>query len=560
MTPARRRGSTATRAIAAVLSLAIVAACATPPPPSPAPSGAQPSLPGVTCGGPRHEQGWWNERVFYEVFVRSFADSDGDGIGDLRGLTDRLDYLNDGDPATSEDLGITGIWLMPIAEAASYHGYDVVDYRAVEQDYGTADDLRSFVTAARQRGIAVILDLVLNHTSDQHPWFLESRQRGSARDDWYLWADSDPGLPAWHAGAGQYYYGAFWSGMPDLNLENQDVTAELLDIARYWLDEFGIDGFRLDAIKHLIEEGAARDNTPATLAWLADFRAALKASHPDVLLVGEVFDITAASSAYVRAGAVDLTFDFPLARAMWAAPFLEDAAPLAGARPDALGSYPPGQYAAFLTNHDQNRVMSELNGNVQSAGLAAALLLTDPGVPFIYYGEEIGVRGRKPDERLRLPMPWDGTSPAGGFSSTVPWQPMGDDWPERNVAAQADDPGSLLSTYRSLVRLRTEHAALRTGAGYVVRADRPSISAFLRSTPEESILVLLNLGTEPVTDYGLTLAAGPLCGVSGARTVFGPEGLPAPSLPSVTSSGGFEGWRPLPEIAPQQALVISLSP
>ena len=162
---------------------------------------------------------WWSDRVFYEVFVRSFADSDGDGIGDLHGLTQRLDYLNDGDPTTTDDLGVTGLWLMPIAESPSYHGYDVVDYRAVEADYGTADNFKALVTAAHERGIAIVTDFVINHSSREHPWFQDARTAGSPHDDWYVWADEDPGIArsdgtrVWHPDGERFYYGYFWEGI-----------------------------------------------------------------------------------------------------------------------------------------------------------------------------------------------------------------------------------------------------------------------------------------------------------------------------------------------------------
>ena len=193
---------------------------------------------------------WWNDRVFYEVFIRSFQDSDGDGIGDIEGLIERLDYLNDGDPQTSDDLGIGGIWLMPPAEAHSYHGYDVTDYYAVESDYGELADMRRLVAEAHKRGIAVIVDMVLNHSSSRHPWFLSSRLGEQAYADWYIWRDEDPGYrgpwgaPAWHRAGDRYYYGVFWDGMPDLNYNNPAVTREIYDIATFWLDEVGVDGFR----------------------------------------------------------------------------------------------------------------------------------------------------------------------------------------------------------------------------------------------------------------------------------------------------------------------------
>ena len=248
----------------------------------------------------------WNDRTWYEVFVRSFADSDGDGIGDLRGLTSKLDYLNDGDPATTDDLGIGGLWLMPIAEAASYHGYDVTDYEAVEHDYGTREDLDAFLAAAHERGIKVIVDLVLNHSSVDHPWFRASAAGEDDKRDWYLWEDDKPswlgpdGQLVWHERDDDFYYGVFWEGMPDLNLRNDAVTAELEDVARFWLTDVGVDGFRLDAAKHLIEDGPdAQTNTPETKAWLTGFKAAADAARPDAMLIGEVWDPASIAGAYV---------------------------------------------------------------------------------------------------------------------------------------------------------------------------------------------------------------------------------------------------------------------
>jgi glycosidase len=270
------------RRFLAAIGLALVAAgCGSSAPTQATPTttptaslaAASPSAtPCITPPAPSGQAHWWDDRVFYEVFVRSFADSDGDGVGDLRGLIDHLDYLNDGDPTTSGDLGVTGIWLMPVAEAASYHGYDVVDYEAVERDYGTAADFRDLILAAHARGIAVVVDLILNHTSAQHPWFQDSRDKGSAHADWYIWSDTDPGYagpqgqPVWYPDGDRVYYAQFWEGMPDLNLDSPEVTAALDYVARFWLQDLGVDGFRLDAIKHLVETGEDQVNTPATHA------------------------------------------------------------------------------------------------------------------------------------------------------------------------------------------------------------------------------------------------------------------------------------------------------
>jgi len=206
------------------------------------------------------EVGWWHDAVFYEIFVRSFADSNGDGIGDFRGLTEKLDYLNDGDPKTSNDLGINAVWLMPVFSSPSYHGYDVVDYKAVEPDYGSLKDFDAFVRAAHERGIRVILDYVPNHASSQHPLFVSSKNRNSPDRDKFIWRDVPPegwnrpwdGQPVWYQAGDAYYYGLFWSGMPDWNLANPNVEAMHLDNMRFWMKR-GIDGFRIDAARHFFE-------------------------------------------------------------------------------------------------------------------------------------------------------------------------------------------------------------------------------------------------------------------------------------------------------------------
>ena len=308
--------------------------------------------------------------MFYEVFVRSFADADGDGIGDLRGLTDRLDALNDGDPTTTDDLGVTALWLMPVNESPSYHGYDVVDYAAIESDYGTTDDFRALVEAAEDRGIRIIVDLVMNHTSVQHPWFQDARTPGSTHDDWYVWADEYPGVagpggrPVWHADRERWYYGYFWDGMPDLDVETPAVTAALDEVARFWLEDMGIDGFRLDAARHLIEDGETLENTPATFDWLAGFRDRVHATAAEALVLGEVWDSTSMASRYVTDGAVDLVFEFDLAAQFLGAVRSGDASSLRYTHEAIAEAYPPGGYAAFLTNHDQDRTFDVVGQDV----------------------------------------------------------------------------------------------------------------------------------------------------------------------------------------------------
>jgi glycosidase len=475
------------------------------------PAAAQESLP------------WWNDRVFYEIFVRSFYDSDGDGIGDLQGVIEKLDYLNDGDPNTTTDLGITGLWLMPVMQSPSYHGYDVTDYRQVEVDYGTNEDFRRLMDEAHARGIAVVVDLVINHSSSQHPWFEASARENPHYADWYVWSEDDPGYrgpqrqQVWHGRAGRYYYGVFWDGMPDINLTNPEVTQELADIARYWLDEMGVDGFRVDAVKHLIEEGEEQENTASTMTWMSDFNASIDAVDPDALVVGEIWSTNFTAAQYVP-DAADIVFDFDLATAYLSS--------VQQGRPDgvrslldrALDLYPFGQYASFLTNHDQNRVMTQLRGDMEAAKVAASLLLTTPGVPFVYYGEEIGMTGQKPDELIRTPMQWDNSEGTAGFTAGRPWQPLAEGYESVNVAAQMDDPSSLLYHYRALIQLRNAHPALRTGTYTPLEAGARQVFAFVRQTDGETLLIVINLDDRDVDEYGIDLSE--LSGISAIELLY----------------------------------------
>jgi glycosidase len=453
-----------------------------------------------TTLAPEPDAPWWEGRVFYEVFVRSFQDSDGDGIGDLRGLIDRLDYLNDGDPTTTTDLGVTGIWLMPVTEGLSYHGYDVTDYRSVESDYGTREDFLALIDAAHERGIAVIVDLVLNHTSRSHPWFEASSIGDDVYADWYRWADSSQG-GGWHQDGDRYYFGLFWEGMPDLNLENEEVTAELFDIADFWLNDLGVDGFRLDAVKHYIEDGIRVQNTPATFEWAERFNAHVEEIKPGALTIGEIWANTTIASIYVP-DSVDMAFEFDLAEAFVAASKLGSVLDLPQVFETLLERYPAAQFAPFLTNHDQVRVATQLGGDAAKGKLAASMLLTAPGVPFLYYGEEVGLQGTKPDERIRTPMPWNADLGAG-FTTGEPWQPLADGLDTANVAAQTDDPASLWSHYRSLVHLRNATPELRSGTTSYLDAGNEAVYAITRQTSDGRVLVVINLSEEPQTAHSL---------------------------------------------------------
>ena len=493
--------------------------------------------------------------MFAEIFVRSYADSDGDGIGDLPGLTAKLDYLNDGDPTTVEDLGVTGLWLMPTFPSPSYHGYDVTDYRGVNPDYGTIDDLKKLVREAHRRGIAVILDLPLNHTSDQHPWFVASRAGTNGKADWYVWSDQPQGN-GWQASGDRYFYANFGPTLPDLNLRNPGVTAELTEDARFWIGAVGVDGFRMDAAKHLIEDGATTENTPETHAWLRTLTDAIHGNRQDTLLLGEVWDAPKVSASYVP-GDLDLTFDFTLSTAYVMAAQSGDGSGLMQLMTNVTKLYPEvGGFASFLSNHDMDRVASQLHSEPGQLRVAADLLLTGPGVPFIYYGEEIGMTGSKPDERIRTPMRWDASSPAFGFSTRDPWEAMSDDPATVNVADEDQDVFSLLWRYRNRIRLRALHPALSSGTWLPVTSDVPAVVASLRSSPMETALVLTNVSSASVTPT-LSVATGPLCGSPKVTSVTGAEESIAP--PIVNALGGFSAYRPVPAVDAHTSVVITFA-
>jgi glycosidase len=565
-----------TLALCFLLILLLAACRPAAPAPAPATAPAAPPTAALTPASPLPQgtdgMPWWNDAVFYEVFVRSFADSTSgplanDGIGDLQGLIEKLDYLNDGNPATRDDLGITGIWLMPIMQSSSYHGYDVTDYYTVEQDYGTNEDFKRLMAEAHERGIRVIIDLVLNHTAKKHPWFQDAAQPDAAHRDWYIWAAEDLkyrgpwGERVWYPLGGQWYYAIFAEGMPDLNYRNPAVTEEMLKVTRYWLTEMGADGYRLDAIRHLIEDGQVQENTPATHAWLRTFHKVYKEANPNAVAVGEVWTDTRTVASYIG-DQLDLAFEFDLAQAILNSVNNRARTDLAIAQDVDLKSFPPGQYATFLTNHDQNRTLSQLALKVDRARLAATVLLTGPGVPFIYYGEEIGMRGMKPDEKIRTPMQWTPGANAG-FSAHKPWQPVTQGYEQVNVQSEGADPDSLLNLYRKLIALRNAHPALRVGDTLPVEVENRKVYAILRQSAGEKVLVVYNFDEQPVRDYALSLASSEVRGfakLSGAlkatELLNDAQAIP----PALNAQGGFAGYKPITELAPRTGYVILLAP
>jgi glycosidase len=521
-------------------------------PPTVSPPAIATSVPGA-AGMP-----WWNDTVFYQIFVRSFADSTtgplaNDGIGDLQGIIEKLDYL--------QGLGVRGVWLTPIMESPSYHGYDVSDYRIVNKLYGTNEDFKRLMAEAHKREIRIIIDLVLNHTSNQHPWFQDASKPGGKYRDWYIWADKDGGYrgpwgqQVWHRLGDQWYFGMFWEGMPDLNYRNPQVTEEMHEVARFWLREMGADGFRLDAVRYLLEDGAKQTSIPETLDWLRRFQKVYKEAGADTLAVGEIWTSTAEVGQYVPA-AVDLAFEFDLAQGILNSISRLTADAFATALTQSLATFPPGQFATFLTNHDQERAMSQLAGQPDRARLAALILMTAPGVPFVYYGEEIGMTGVKPDEKLRTPMQWT-PGPNAGFSAGTPWQSVNPGYETLNVQTERADPASLLNWYRKLIALRNAHPALRIGSFEPLDTNKLGVYAFLRRHGDETFLGIFNFDSGPATGYMLKLAGGKLPGPLTATDLL--AGAPV-APPALDAAGGFDGYQPFPQLAPRTGYLIQLRP
>ncbi|PHI21885.1 hypothetical protein CEQ90_00945 [Lewinellaceae bacterium SD302] len=504
---------------------------------------------------------WWNDAVFYQMFVRSFNDSDGDGVGDFQGAIQRLDYLNDGDPETNTDLGVTAIWLMPMMESPSYHGYDVTDYYAVEPDYGSMEDFQDFLDAAHARGIKVIIDLVLNHSSSQHPWFNQSAAGSAEFRDWYIWSEDNPAFPGpwgqnvWHQNSGEYFYGLFWSGMPDLNYENPDVKAEMFNVADFWLD-LGVDGYRLDAIKYLIEDGTVLENTPETFALLEEFNDVYHAANPDVFSIGEVWSSTPSIIPYVQNDRLDACFDFDLAGDIQGAVNSGNPTAIRQQIDEIRASYPALQYGTFLTNHDMDRVFNNLGSDESKMKLAAAIYLTLPGVPFVYYGEELGMLGTGDHRNIRRPMQWSDAANAG-FSSATPWYGLGPNFLTNNVAMLASDPGSILSQYKRYIHLRNEQPSLRKGNYLDVSSNDEQLLTFARVHQQEAALVLSNFSNEGIESPSVSLSASTLS----AGEYFLTDLLNNESLGTITinENGGFSDHQLELSLGGRENLVVLIS-
>lgn len=497
---------------------------------------------------------WWENAIFYEIWPRSFYDADGDGSGDFDGMTAKLDYL--------QDLGVNGIWLTPVFEAPSYHGYDFQDFYNVESDYGTMEDFEEFVAAAHEKDIKIILDLVINHISDGHEWFKKSAAREPGYEDYFIWRkemptswgkawsdDVDDSAAVWHWNETrqEYYYGAFASTQPDVNLENPKVVEEMNKMATFWLEK-GVDGFRLDAVRYAIEDvsedwnDADQGDTQATIDYWAQFTAHVESIKPDAMLVAEAwsdmptigkyyddgkgmhsafdFDFGYVVSGILNAGGkrtadfgtVDESKDDNTREALWQN--------LLSRKNNAPMSF----FSPFLTNHDQNRIMHTLGEDWTKAKAAATLLMTTPGTLYLYYGEEIGLSQftTGDDQYRRAIMQWEDTDSAGFNDTGAFWLDQGKWFPwvkehkpwwgpywqsqrasgNASVDVQAANPDSLLNHYKRLIAVRKTSMALqfpREIRYYPV--DNQNVWLVQSFNGDESRIVIVNLSSAQSSEF-----------------------------------------------------------
>jgi alpha-glucosidase len=527
------------------------------------------------------ETPWWREAVLYQIYPRSFQDTTGNGVGDLRGILERVDYL--------EWLGVDAVWLSPVfASPHADFGYDISDYRAVDPLFGDMEDFGALRDGLHDRGIRLLLDLVPNHSSHEHPWFQASRSsRDDPKRDWYLWANPGPdggppnnwlsvfGGSAWELdeATGQYYYHAFLKEQPDLNWRNPEVRTAMLDVMRYWLD-WGADGFRVDVMWHMIKDDRLRDNPrdpdydPATaeLSYdrllpafttdqpevhdvVAEMRSVMD-EYGDRLLIGEIYlPVEQLVRYYGREGrGAHLPFNFQLILLPW------DRAEVESAISHYEAALPAHAWPNWvLSNHDKPRVAGRWGE--AAARAAAVLLFTLRGTPTLYYGDELGIgnvpippdRVRDPQairdpgsparDAFRTPMQWD-ASPGAGFTDGEPWLPLTGDRARRNVATQRDEPRSMLRLYRDLMALRAREPALLRGR-FEPLPGQGSVLGFLRVEDGDRILVAVNFDSEEAVYRSPAGTRGRiLLSTRGREGTMGPELVLGPDEAVVVSLAG----------------------
>ncbi len=448
------------------------------------------------------EQKTRKPEIVYEVFVQSFRDSNGDGIGDLQGLISKLDYIH--------DLGATAVWIMPFHPSPSYHKYDVSDYYGVHADYGTMEDLEQLIAELHKRNMKFIMDFVVNHTSAEHPWFVESvTSRESPYHDYYVWRDYDSvqneinkktttfdsdNITQWHPGNDDKdrYYGFFWKGMPDLNFDNSNVRNEIYTIGKFWIDK-GVDGFRLDAAKHIYPD----DRFDDTRLFWEEFTDKMKLMKPDILIIGEVWSDPATLATLFKG--LPSLFNFELTRAIPQMINTGDKHAFVNSYNSISSAYHnkdvPFDDAIILSNHDMTRIRSTLNHDIEKSKIAASILLTLPGTPYIYYGEEIGMLGTKPDPQIREPFLW-GDSNFKDTSWMVPVHSIpGQVTP---VQEQSNDPLSILNHYKTWISLRKQNPTLAFGELNMIHHDHQDLLLYSINDQQNTYIIAHNIGSQTI--------------------------------------------------------------
>ncbi len=489
-----------TRQAVAWICAALLAGCAASEQPRDATAAAKADVSAVAQADPGSRLGAdWQHGPFMEIYVRGYQDSDGDGIGDLRGLIQRLDDLR--------DLGITGLWLMPVTASQDHdHGYAVQDYRAIEPGYGALADFDELLAQAHARGIGVIIDYVIDHSAAQNPLFLQSKSaRDNPQRDWYVWANGAPsgwtiyGKDPWYTTNNGAYFAGFWNQMPDFNLRNPAVIRYHQDNLRFWLNR-GVDGFRFDAAGNLVENGpAAWENQPENHTVMAAMRKVVM-GYANRYMVCEA---PSAPQAYAMETSCGGSFAFGHNADIVGAAVGDEASIEDVTR--YWDSAPPGM-ATMISNHDAfagDRLWDQVEGDAAKYRLAAATYLLQPGTPFIYYGEEIGMAGAgslSGDWKLRTPMSWTGDEVRAGFTTGTPFRALSANVGTNNVAAQINDPGSLRSFYKTLIALRKSRPSLLRGS-HEFHVATSRVLSFQRAITEtgasERTLVVFNYGRIP---------------------------------------------------------------
>jgi len=498
---------------------------------------------------PSQELLWWQRGVVYQIYPRSFMDTTGNGVGDLQGVIEKLDYLNGGPADPGSALGIDAIWLSPFYPSPmADFGYDVADYCDVNTLFGSLDTFDLLVSEAHRRGIKIIIDYVPNHSSDQHRWFVESRSsRDNAKRDWYIWRDhkADGSLPnnwgsvfggpawTWDETTGQYYFHQFLKEQPDLNWRNPELRQAMFDVLHFWLDR-GVDGFRMDVVGMIMKDPEMRDNPPDPNAdpnlpdndiygrnlhrynedqdevhqILREFRKIFD-QYGDRCAIGEIwYKLPSWVKYFGKNGeGLHLPFNFRLLELPWdAVTFRRSIDELDAATPNF------GWPNYVLGNHDRRRLVSRIG--LSQARVAAMLLLTLRGTPTIYYGDELGLENgiitadimqdpqglnlglERTRDQERTPMQWN-SQPSAGFSTVEPWLPVGPDYEVRNVAVQDDDPTSMLNLYRQLLMFRRNSPALVQGTYRSLDVEHEDCFVYLREHPEGANVIALNFTDQP---------------------------------------------------------------